>query len=52
MKFHEMETLEFSVEEISDCMLKQFALLVGTELVKLKNEEKWNQKILELIKGV
>lgn len=52
MKFHGIAKIEYSMEELCDCMLKQFALMVGTELVKLKNEEKWNQKILELIKGV
>lgn len=52
MKFHGIKKPEYSMEEICDCMLKQFALLVGTELVKLKKEEKWNRKIPELIKGV
>lgn len=52
MKFHGITKMEYPMEALCDCMLKQFALLVGTELVKLKKEEKWNQKIHELIKGV
>lgn len=38
--------------EIWMCMMKQFSLCVGMELVKLKKDEKLNQKILELMKGV
>lgn len=41
-----------SLKNLCQCLMKQFSLCVGMELVKLKNEEKWNQKILELIKGV
>lgn len=40
------------VETLCGCMLKQFALCTGTELAKLKKEEKWAPVVLELIKGV
>ena len=52
MKFYGITTMEYSIDEICDCMMKQFALLVGVELFELKKEAMWNQKILELIKGV
>lgn len=52
MKYHGITKLEYSMDTLCDCMLKQFALLVGTELAKLRKEEMWNRKILELIKGV
>ena len=49
---YNITTLENLAEEISQCMCKQFALYVGTELVKLEKEATWNDKIQELIKGV
>lgn len=46
------KAVDVTAAEICMCMMKQFSLCVGMELVKLKQDEKWNQKILELIKGV
>lgn len=48
-----VETMEgISAKDICQCMLKQFSLCTGAELMKLKKEKKWNRRILELIKGV
>ncbi|MBO5353632.1 MAG: glycosyltransferase [Lachnospiraceae bacterium] len=51
-EYHGTESMKGLAGELCQCMWKQFALCVGAELVKLKQEEHWNCKIQELTKGV